>query len=94
MVIQLKFYLLCMLSGPEKKVHFFNKIQDGRLVKCYSEELELHRFVPRKQLTLAIYCRSGNIREVLIFLNFARRTSSRIQESCKNYYYYSATGEK
>ena len=62
MVIQLKFYLLCMLSGSEKKVRrtvflfpFFNKIQDGWQITCYSEELELlHRFVPRKQLTLAI----------------------------------------
>ena len=61
MVIQHKFYLLCMLSGPEKKsqencfFHFFNKIQDGRRITCYSEELELlHRFVPRKKLTLAI----------------------------------------
>ena len=46
MVIQLKFYFLCMLSGPEKKVrrivfHFCNKIQDGRRITCYSEELEL-----------------------------------------------------
>ena len=62
MVIQLKFYLLCMFSGPEKNVrkivffHLFNKIQDGRRITCYSEELELlHRFVSRKQLTLAIY---------------------------------------
>ena len=61
MVIQLKFDLLCMLSGPEKKelflfFYFLNKIQDGRQITCYSEELELlHRFVPRKQLALAIY---------------------------------------
>ena len=56
------FYLLCMLIGPEKKsgemffyFYFFNKIQDGRRITCYSEELELlHRFVPRKQLALAI----------------------------------------
>ena len=35
--------------------HFFNKIQDGRRITCYSEELELlHRFVRRKQITLAI----------------------------------------
>ena len=27
------------------------------------------------------YCRPGNIREVLIFANFARRTNSRIQKS-------------
>ena len=33
------------------------------------------------------YCRSGNILEVLIFANFARRTNSRIQESLENYYY-------
>ena len=33
-----------------------------------------------------IYCRSGNIREVLIFANFARRTNLRIQESRGNYY--------
>ena len=39
------------------------------------------------------YCRSGNIREVLIFANFARRTYSRNQESRKNYYYNSATEE-
>ena len=37
---------------------------------------------------------SGNIREVLIFANFVRRTNSRIQESCENYYYDSATEEK
>ena len=62
MVIQLKFYLLGMLSGPEKNVRkivflffiLFNKIQDGQRITYYSEELELrHRFVPRKQLTLA-----------------------------------------
>ena len=27
-----------------------------------------------------VYCRSGNIREVLIFANFAMRTNSRIKE--------------
>ena len=32
---------------------------------------------PRLKLAV-IYCRSGNIREVLIFANFARRTKSRI----------------
>ena len=37
------------------------------------------------------YCKSGNIRNVLIF---ARRTSSRIRESRENYYYISATKEK
>ena len=44
-----------------------------------------------------IYCRhgrSGNIRKVLIFANFARRTNSRIQESRENYYYISATKKK
>ena len=40
------------------------------------------------------YCRSGNIREVLIFANFAWRTNSRIQDSRENYYYDSATKEK
>ena len=40
------------------------------------------------------YCRSGNIREVLIFANFARRTNSRIQESREEYYYNSPTKEK
>ena len=35
-----------------------------------------------------IYCRSGNIREVLIF---AKWTNSRIQKFCTNYYYNSAT---
>ena len=63
MVIQLEFDLLGMLSGPEKIVrrifflffHFFNKIQDGKRNTCYSQELELlHRFVPMKELTLAI----------------------------------------
>ena len=50
MVIQLKFDLLCMLSGPEKKVRrivslfsFFQ--QNSKRITCYSEELELfHRF--------------------------------------------------
>ena len=38
-----------------------------------------------------IYCGAGNIREVLIFANFATRTNSRIQESRENYYSNSAT---
>ena len=41
-----------------------------------------------------IYSRSGNIREVLIFPNFARRTNSRILESRENYYYIISTKEK
>ena len=41
-----------------------------------------------------IYCRYGNICEVLIFVNFARRTNSRIQESPGNYYYNIATKEE
>ena len=40
------------------------------------------------------YCRSGNICEVLKFVNFAKSTNSRIQESRENYYYNSATEEK
>ena len=40
------------------------------------------------------YCGPGDIRKVLIFANFARRTNSRIQESRENYYYDSATKEK
>ena len=58
--MQLKFYLLGMLTGPEEFVwrivfHFFSKIQYGRKITYYSQELEpLHRFVPRKHLTLAI----------------------------------------
>ena len=43
--------------------------------------------------SLMLYCRSGNISEVLIFANFAR-TNSRIQESHENYYYNSANNEK
>ena len=37
------------------------------------------------------YCRSGNICEVLIFANFARKMNSRIQESRESYYYNRAT---
>ena len=48
----------------------------------------------RYYIMLPIYCRSGNIREVSIFANFARRTNSRIQESRENYFYNSATKEK
>ena len=40
------------------------------------------------------YYRFGNIREFLIFANFARRTNSRIQESREYYYYNSITKEK
>ena len=44
---------------------------------------------------IRIYCRSGTIREVSIFANFARRTNSLVQESRVNYYYYnSGTKEK
>ena len=42
------------------------------------------------RVRILIYCRSGNIREVLIFANFARRINSRIQDSRENYYYNSA----
>ena len=41
-----------------------------------------------------MYCRSGNIREVLIFEKFASGANSRIRESRENYYYNSATEEK
>ena len=44
--------------------------------------------------TVYIYCRSGNIREVLIFVDFARKTNSRIQKSRKNNFYNGATREK
>ena len=40
------------------------------------------------------YCGTGNIREVLIFANSARKTNSRIQEFRENHYYNSATKEK
>ena len=40
------------------------------------------------------YCRSGNIRGVLIFANFAGRTNSRCQKSRENYYYNCGTKEK
>ena len=40
------------------------------------------------------YCVSGNIRQVLIFPKFARRTNSRIHESRENYYYNSASKVK
>ena len=39
------------------------------------------------------YCRSGNICEVFIFANFARKTNSRIQES-REYLYYNSTVKK
>ena len=44
-------------------------------------------------LSFREYCISGNIREILIFANFARRSNSRIQESRENYHYNSATGQ-
>ena len=40
------------------------------------------------------YCKSGNIRDVLIFANFARRRNSEIEESRENYYYNIATEDK
>ena len=43
---------------------------------------------------LVQYCISGNIREVLIFANFSKRTNSRIQESREKYYYNSVIKEK
>ena len=42
----------------------------------------------------SVYCRSGNIHEVLIFANFAWRTNSRFRESRENYHYSSATKKK
>ena len=41
-----------------------------------------------------VYSRSGDIREVFIFANFASSTNSGIQESRENYYYNSATKKK
>ena len=38
-----------------------------------------------------IYCRFGNIREVLLFANFVRRTNSRIHEFSENYHHNSTT---
>ena len=39
---------------------------------------ECHREIETLVTRVNKYCRSGNIREVLIFANFARRTNSRI----------------
>ena len=50
--------------------------------------------LPVNMFIYLYYCRSGNIREVLIFANFARRTDSRMQNSRENYYYDNATKEK
>ena len=41
-----------------------------------------------------IYCIDGNIREVFIFVNFAKRTNLRIRESRENYYHNIGTEEK
>ena len=59
------------------------QFQNGRLVAI----LNFNNFV------IFTSCRSGDIREVLIFANSMRRTNSRIQESSENYY-NSATKEK
>ena len=55
MIIQLKFDLLGMLSGPEKIVFLFSFFQQWRTNHMLLSRAELiHRFVPRKHLTLAI----------------------------------------
>ena len=58
--------------------------------KFYGFSMKMFFFLKSLLYTLlgvtSQYCRSGNIREVLIFANFARRTNSQIQESRKNSY--------
>ena len=44
-----------------------------------------------KRMRCWYYCRSGNIREVLIFSTFARRSNLRIEEFRENYYHKSDT---
>ena len=53
----------------------------------------IQRFKGQAHYLKEKYCRCGDIREVLIFASFARRTNSRIQVSRDNYYYISATKE-
>ena len=50
--------------------------------------------VTEGQKNTKAYCRYGNIREILFFMNFTRNTNSRIQEPRKMYYYNSDTKEK
>ena len=44
-----------------------------------------------KRMRCWYYCRSGNIRKVLIFSTFARRSNLRIEEFRENYYHKSDT---
>ena len=60
--------------------------KSGKVFRQHTDILQIYHCILQSN-----YCRSGNIREVLIFANFARRTISRIQKSCENYYYNSAT---
>ena len=56
--------------------------------KCMAHSYAILGYVTisiRLRALYSVYCRSGNISEVLIFANFAR-TNSRIQESRENYF--------
>ena len=61
-----------------------------RILKSHPEPFALNLVT----IYIYIHCRSGNIREVSIFANFARSTNSQIQDSRENYYYSSGTKEK
>ena len=66
-----------------------------QLVLHQAESLtDLTGFIRQNLSQVSQYCRSGNIHEVQIFANFARRTNLRILESHENYLYNSATKEK
>ena len=56
--------------------------------------LSRNKFAYKFIYIIMTYCRSGNVREVLIFANFARTTNPQIEESRENYFYNSATKKK
>ena len=81
--------LKCFLQTKRPK----GSLQSEIIINAFSASFE---YLCYGHMAIIKYRRSGdNIREVLIFVNFARTTNSQIQKSrSKNNYYNSATKEK
>ena len=86
--------LFCIFSAE----HIPNSIPLDHTGSFFTRSLVLDGERPNvsfaQNLCWIVYFRSGNICEVLIIENLAKKTNSRIKESRGNYYYNSATKEK
>ena len=77
---------ICFIGGS----YYFCRKLGQRTFGWYLQYIITSHFNEVKKSVIGLYCSSDNIRKVLIFANFARRTNARIKKS-RDFFYNSAT---